>query len=83
MYKPFHIALVATLLLASISSAFAAIDDTQVIDQEKSTSESELSFQTFSSCQDMNTVLKKYFRNALLEQVKLNGQGNPSMDNAK
>lgn len=86
MHKPFHIALVATLLLASISSAFAAIDDTQIIDQEKSTQESELSFQTFSSCQDMNTVLKKYFRDALLEQVDLYGQsngiwgGNPSID---
>ena len=76
MHKPFHIALAATLLLASISSAFAAIDDTQIIDKEKGTQTSELSFQTFSSCQDMNTVLKKYFRDALLEQVNLYGQSN-------
>lgn len=76
MHKPFRIALAATLLLASISSVFAAIDDTQIIDQEKSTQTSELSFQTFSSCQDMNTVLKKYFRDALLEQVDLYGQAN-------
>jgi len=70
MHKPFHLALAATLLFAAISSAFAQID-TQVIDQEKSTQESELSFQTFSSCQDMNTVLKKYFRDALLDQVNM------------
>lgn len=76
MYKRFTLALVATLLCMSFA-AFAQIEDTQIIDKEKGTEESAVSFQKFASCDAMDSVLKKYFKEALLEQVNLYGNPMP------
>ena len=61
MYKRFALALTVTMFCTSFST-FAQIEDTQIIDREKSTEESSVSFQKFSSCESMDTVLKKYFK---------------------
>lgn len=69
MYKRFSLALVSTLCFTSLAT-FAQTVDTQIIDKETPPPEA-VSFQHFSSCADMSLVLKKYFKEALLEQVKL------------
>lgn len=76
MYKRFTLALAITLLFSSFAT-FAAIEDTQIIDKETGAEESALSFQKFSSCENMDTVLTKYFKEALLEQVNLYGNPMP------
>ncbi len=69
MYKRFSLALASTLCFTGLAT-FAQTIDTQIIDKETPAQES-ISFQNFSSCEDMSIVLKKYFKEALLEQVKL------------
>lgn len=69
MYKFFTLAL---LSLSFFGSTFAAIDDTQVIDREWAAQES-VNLQRFSSCEAMDTVLTKYFKSALLEQITMHG----------
>lgn len=69
MYKFFTLAL---LLLSFSSLSFAAIDDTQVIDREETTADS-INLQRFTSCEAMDTVLTKYFKSALLEQIAMHG----------
>ena len=69
MYKFFTLA----LLFVSFSGlSFAAIDDTQVIDREETKTDS-INLRTFTSCEAMDTVLTKYFKSALLEQVSMHG----------
>ena len=79
MHKFFTLALVSIPLFASIST-FAAIDDTQVIDRE-STPVSDINLKSFSSCEAMDTVLTKYFKQTLLDQVSMYGSsiGKPVM----
>lgn len=74
MYKRFSLALIVTMLFTSFLT-YAQIDDTQIIDHEKWTQENAISFQNFSSCESMDTILKKYFKDALLEQVSLYDRG--------
>jgi inhibitor of cysteine peptidase len=69
MYKFFTLAL---LWVSFFGSTFAATDDTQVIDKESSVQES-INLQRFSSCEAMDTVLTKYFKSALLEQITMHG----------
>lgn len=69
MYKFFTLAL---LLLSFSSLSFAAIDDTQVIDREETTTDS-INLQRFTSCEAMDSVLTKYFKSALLEQIAMHG----------
>lgn len=73
MYKRFTLVLIATLCCAVSLSTFAQVVDTQILDKEVVPTEPAVSFQKFNSCEDMNTVLKKYFREALLEQRKTYG----------
>jgi hypothetical protein len=54
--------------------AWAITDDTQIIDKEQTPSD-QLSFRNFSSCESMDTVLTKYFKKALLEQISMYGSG--------
>lgn len=71
MHKFFTLALVSIPLFVSIST-FAALDDTQILDKEK-TVVSDVSLKTFSSCESMDTVLTKYFKQNLLDQVSMHG----------
>jgi inhibitor of cysteine peptidase len=71
MHKFFTLALVSIPLFASIST-FAAIDDTQVIDRE-STTVSDINLKSFASCEAMDTVLTKYFKQTLIDQVSMYG----------
>lgn len=80
MYKRFSLVLLVSLCFANFMT-FAQTVDTQIVDKEK-TSQDPVSFKRFSSCEDMNTVLKKYFKDALLEQVKLYGNPTPIQDGA-
>lgn len=71
MHKFFTLAL-ASIPLFVIVSTFAAIDDTQVIDRE-TTTVSDINLKSFSSCEAMDTVLTKYFKQNLLDQVNMYG----------
>lgn len=70
MHKFFTLALVSIPLFASIS--FAALDDTQVLDQENTTV-SDINLKSFSSCDAMESVLTKYFKQNLIDQVNMYG----------
>lgn len=70
MHKFFTLALVSIPLFASIS--FAALDDTQVLDQENTTI-SDINLKSFSSCEAMESVLTKYFKQNLIDQVSMYG----------
>lgn len=70
MHKFFTLALVSIPLFASIS--FAALDDTQVLDQENTTI-SDINLKSFSSCEAMESVLTKYFKQNLIDQVNMYG----------
>ncbi len=78
MYKRFSLALAVTLLCTSFVVS-AQSTDNQIIEKETvtKTEENALSFQKFSSCEDMNSVLKKYFKEALIEQVGLYSNAMP------
>ncbi len=69
MYKFFTLAL---LLLSFSGFTFADIDDTQVMDREEKTTDS-IKLQRFTSCEAMDSVLTKYFKSALLEQITMHG----------
>ena len=65
MYKFFTLALVVMTL-----SVYAA-DDTQVLDHEQIPA-NDITLHTFASCDAMTTVLKKYYKDALLDQITTN-----------
>lgn len=69
MHKFFTLALVVLPFFGSFT--LAAIDDTQVLDKEQT--QDSINLQRFSSCEAMDTVLTKYFKSALLEQMTMHG----------
>ena len=69
MHKFFTLALVALPFFGSFT--LAAIDDTQVLEKEQI--QDSINLQRFSSCEAMDTVLTKYFKSALLEQMTMHG----------
>lgn len=71
MHKFFTLALVSIPLFASVSS-FAALDDTQILEKETTTL-SDINLKSFSTCEAMDTVLTKYFKQALLDQINMYG----------
>jgi hypothetical protein len=71
MHKFFTLALVSIPLFASIPT-FGALDDTQILDQENTTV-SDINLKSFSSCEAMDTVLTKYFKQNLIDQVNMYG----------
>jgi hypothetical protein len=70
MHKFFTLALVSIPLFASVS--FAALDDTQILEKEITTI-SDINLKSFSTCEAMDTVLTKYFKQALLDQINMYG----------
>ncbi len=68
--------LLAFLLFTTPIVVLAQLDDTQVIDREIVPA-SDVSLSTFTSCDAMDTVLTKYFKSAL--QNQLNVYGNERM----
>lgn len=69
MHKFFTLALVVLPFFGSFT--LAAIDDTQVLEKEQT--QDSINLQRFSSCEAMDTVLTKYFKSALLEQMTMHG----------
>lgn len=70
MYKFFTLALLSIPLLSM--RGFAALDDTQIVDREK-TADTDISLRSFTSCEAMESVLTKYFKEALLNQINMYG----------
>lgn len=68
MYKFFRTAFLFTIFLG-MTPLWAAIDDTQILDQENKTSWDSLSFQTFSSCDAMDKVLGEYFKKSFINNA--------------
>jgi len=71
MHKFFTLALISIPLFASVST-FAALDDTQILEQENTTV-SDINLKSFSSCEAMDSVLTKYFKQNLVDQVNMYG----------
>lgn len=70
MYKFFTLALISLPFFASFS--FAVTDDTQVLDKENVSADT-LTLKSFTSCDAMDSVLVKYFKQTLLDQVSMYG----------
>ncbi|MCB9807522.1 hypothetical protein H6768_06690 [Candidatus Peribacteria bacterium] len=70
MYKFFTLALISLPFFASFS--FAITDDTQVLDKENVSADT-LTLKSFTSCDAMDSVLVKYFKQTLLDQVSMYG----------
>lgn len=70
MHKSFSLALLFISFFFQVS-AFA-LDDTQVLDKEK-VAPSDITLRSFTSCENMDTVLTGYFRKALLDQMSVYG----------
>lgn len=70
MYKFFTLAF---LILSAFSVHFSyGLDNTEILEREQNTT-SDIQLKSFTSCEAMDTVLTKYFKEALINQMSMYG----------
>lgn len=60
------------LILVCSSPLFASLDDTSLIDREKTVGD-DFSLKSFNSCENMDEVLSRYLKKSLYDQLSLYG----------